>query len=198
MSLSFPPTVRRVHIVGGAGAGKSTLASQLGACLSAPVYHLDALNIVDATEHKRSLAPRAAEVQRIAAEPAWVTEGIFLGWTDALLRASDRIIWLDLPWYIALGRIVRRYIQASLRGTNQYRGLRRLLRFLRWSAAYYRPMSPAQIDALSAESPPSRATTERHLGPYTPKLLRCDSPAAVIDLLAALRATGICMPAKGS
>lgn len=187
-----------MHIVGGAGSGKSTLAGRLAATLAAPVYHLDALNFVDGTERTRPYAERLADVQRITATPAWVTEGIFLGWTDALLQAADRIIWLDLPWQIALSRIVWRYLQANRSGTNQYRGLRRLLRFLRWSAAYYRRMSPAQIDALNEESPHSRAATARHLRPYTQKLTRCCSPAEVADLLAALPATDVCMPMQAN
>jgi adenylate kinase family enzyme len=181
--------VRRIHIVGGAGSGKSTLARRLAPALGAPLYHLDALNFADGSEQRRSYADRVAAVQRIAAEPAWVTEGIYLGWTDLLLEAADLIIWLDLPWYIALPRIVRRHIQASVRGTNRYRGMRRLLRFLEWSAAYYRPMSRAQIDALSEESLHSRAATARHLRPYVRKLTRYRTPSQVNNLRAT-RAAG--------
>ena len=182
--------MRRVHIVGGAGSGKSTLAGQLGLALHAPVYHLDALQFIDTRERTRPAAQRLAAAARIAAAPAWVTEGIYLGWTDVLLEAADRIIWLDLPMHLALSRIVRRHLQASLAGTNPYRGLRRLLRFVRWSAAYYRPMSPAQIDALTEERPHNRAATARHLRPYTPKLTRCCSPAEVADLLLTLGGAG--------
>src|SRR5689334_17652627 len=85
--------LRRVHVIGGAGAGKSTLAGWLALRLQLPLYHLDALNFVDASERRRPYAERVSAVARIAAEPAWVTEGIFLGWTDALLGVADRIIW---------------------------------------------------------------------------------------------------------
>jgi adenylate kinase family enzyme len=181
-----PALPRRVHIIGGAGAGKSTLAGWLSARLNLPLYHLDALNFINASERRRPYNERVAAVAGIAAAPAWVTEGIFLGWTDALLVAADRVIWLDLPWYVALSRIVRRYVGASRRGANQYRGLRRLWRFLRWSAAYYRPMSRAQIDALPEESLHSRAATARHLRPYAHKLTRCRTTADVAAIRAAI------------
>jgi len=168
-----------MHIVGGAGQGKSTLARQLAGGLGAPLYHLDTLNFVGATDR-----------QRIAAGPPWVSEGIFLGRTDLLLQAADHIIWLDPSRHIALYRIMRRYRRASYRGTNQYRGLRRLLRFLRWSAAHYQHMSRAQIDALSEESLHSRAATARHLRLYTDKLIRCCTPAEVNDLRAELGLAG--------
>ena len=189
MSGSSSLPWRRVHILGGAGSGKSTLGRRLAASIPAPLYRLDALNFDGRTEQTRPYADRIADVQGIAAQPAWVAEGIYLGWTDALLEAADRIIWLDLSWQIALYRIVRRYLQASRRGTNQYPGIRRLLRFLRWSAAYYRPTSPAQIDALPEESLHSRAATARHLQAYTHKLTRCSTRAEVNNLLAALGIT---------
>ncbi|HZU76555.1 MAG TPA: hypothetical protein VFA70_07305 [Dehalococcoidia bacterium] len=188
MTASTAPALRRVHIVGGAGSGKSTLAEQIAPLLGVPHHHLDDLNFVGTSDQRRPYAARVADVRRIAAEPGWVTEGIYLGWTDALLQAAQWIIWLDLPWYIALARIVRRYVHASRHGTNRYQGLRRLLRFLEWSAAYYRPMSSAQIDALPEESLHSRAATARHLRPYAQKLTRCRTPADVTRLLAALRA----------
>lgn len=187
MALASTAQLRRVHIVGGAGSGKSTLARQVAPILGVPCYHLDDLNFVDASEQPRPYAERLAAAGRLAAEPGWVTEGVFLGWTDPLLESAERIFWLDLAWYIALPRIVRRYLAANRRGTNRYRGVRRLLRFLRWSAAYYRPMSPAQIAALPEESLHSRAATAQHLKPYAHKLSRCRSPGEVEELLASLR-----------
>jgi adenylate kinase family enzyme len=197
-SAGEPPTaLRRIHIAGGAGSGKSTLAGRLSTCLLEPVYHLDALNFVRGQQPK-PVEEREAALQRVLAQPEWITDGIYLGWTDALLEAADSIIWLDLPWYVALPRIVGRYIRASLSGTNEYRGVRRLMRFLGWSAAYYRPMTPAQIDALSEDSTHSRAATARHLGPYKAKLMRFRSAAQVDAFLATLEQAGVCRPRSAS
>jgi hypothetical protein len=169
----------RLHIVGGAGSGKTTLARHLTRRLRLPVYALDEINFVDGVSSKRPQGERLAAVRQIAAQPAWITEGIFVGWTDELLRQAELIIWLDLPWYTALPRIVRRYLQDSRRGTNRYSGLGTLLKFLAWSWAYYRPMTAAQIDALPEEDLHSRVATARHLGPYREKLIRLRSPDAV-------------------
>lgn len=176
----------RVHLIGGAGSGKTTLATTLARRIDVPLYSLDDINFADGFHRPRPQGRRLAEVERIACEPAWVTEGIFVGWTNALLEAATLIVWLDLPLHVALGRIVLRHIRASLAGANPYPGLLRLLSFMRWSAAYYRRMSPAAIDALDEESLHSRAATARHLAPYRQKLIRVCNPAEVADLRACL------------
>ncbi|HEY1015287.1 MAG TPA: hypothetical protein VGE07_21455, partial [Herpetosiphonaceae bacterium] len=88
---------RKIHIVGGGGSGKTTLARRLAAATQAPLYELDAIGYEGGAGAKRPLAAKLADIARISAEPAWVTEGIFLWWTDELLAAAELIIWLDLP-----------------------------------------------------------------------------------------------------
>ena len=95
---------RRVHVTGGQGSGKSTLARRLGALLDAPVYELDLVGWEAGTGRERPLEETLARVREIAAQPRWVTEGTMPGWSDPLLRAADRIVWLDIPWGVALWR----------------------------------------------------------------------------------------------
>lgn len=181
-----PRTLCHVHIVGGAGSGKTVLGRYLAQRMNQPVYALDDINFQNGVDRMRPRAERLAAVERIASQPGWITEGIFVGWTDDLLRQADLIIWLDLPWYTAMLRILRRHIHTSLAGTNRYPSLHSLLRFIVWSCAYYRPMTPAQIDALPEENLHSRAATARHLRPYRDKLIRCTSPAEVRELSACI------------
>ena len=133
---------RRIHIIGGAGSGKTTLARAIGGARTLPAYDLDAIAYEDGAGAKRSLDARLADVRRIVGQPSWVTEGIFLWWTDELLRNADVIIWLDLPWRIGARRIVLRHLRTSIAGTNRHRGIRNLIRFLRATQRYYRAKSP--------------------------------------------------------
>ncbi len=129
--------VHRIHIVGGPGSGKTTIALELGRMLEVPIYDLDEVGYEGGAGDRRPLDVRLADVRTIAAQPGWVTEGVFLGWTDDLLRAADVILWLDIPWRVAAWRIVPRHVRATLAGTNRHPGVLRLLRFLRVARRYY-------------------------------------------------------------
>jgi hypothetical protein len=99
--------VRRVMILGPPGSGKSTLARQLGARHGLPVFHLDQAYwrrgwIMAPPEEFR------AEVDRIASLPAWIIDGNYTFVVESRLRAADTMIYLDVPSWLSLWRIVRR------------------------------------------------------------------------------------------
>ena len=188
---------RRVHIIGGPGSGKTTLAKKLGEYVQAPVYELDKIAFEGPDFAARPLDLRLAEVQEIASQPAWITEGMWLGWTDELLRNCDVIIWLDyLSWFVAAKRIIVRFVrngfkevmsQSGLRKFTRIqdykRNLRQLIGVLRSSRTYYHDQaveSPA--DFLDSHAY-SRSVTETHLVPYRPKLLRLRRESDVSVLL---------------
>ena len=176
---------QRVHIVGGPGSGKTTVALDLGRRIGVPAYDLDEIGYQGGAGDRRPLDARLADVCAIAAQPGWVTEGVFLGWTDELLRAADVILWLDMPWRVAAWRIIARHVRASLAGTNRHPGILRLLRFLRFAMRYYRA-SEARPVVLDNDGSNSRAATSGHLEPFWGKVVLCRSADDVETLLASL------------
>ncbi|HEX5505296.1 MAG TPA: hypothetical protein VFW96_21945 [Thermomicrobiales bacterium] len=161
--------MRRVHVIGGPGSGKTTLARRLGDALGVPTCDLDA--VAYPAHRKRPGGERRAEAERIAAGEGWVTEGIYLGWVEPLLERADAIVWLDVPWRVAAWRIATRHLAASLAGTNEHAGWRRLAAFLAEARRYYAgrrvPAGPEDDGSLS------RAATDLALGPYRAKVVRC-------------------------
>jgi adenylate kinase family enzyme len=148
-------------------------------------YDLDEVGYEGGNGPQRSLAARQADIERIMAQPRWVTEGIFLRWTDPLLQAAEVIIWLDLPWWLALWRILTRHIKLSWAGTNKHPGWRRLLGFMRWAFHYYTspqivpPHTQNDDGTVMNDGATNRAVTAQHLQAYQAKLVRCATTKAV-------------------
>ncbi len=118
----------KIHILGGPGSGKTTLAKSLSSRFHIPHYDLDKMN----------LEPESAVA--LAEESAWITEGIYLVVTEPLLYSADYIVLLITPWPIAAWRIIRRHILNSLRGTQAYpgiNGVKLLFKLLKYTHRYY-------------------------------------------------------------
>jgi adenylate kinase family enzyme len=167
-------SVMRVHIVGGPGSGKTTLAHNLARECSLPLCELDTVAYEHGAGAKRPLDLRLADVATVSGQDAWITEGIFLGWTDELFDRADAIIWLDLPWRLAAWRILLRHARASRAGANPHHGFRRLIKFLLNARRYYR--APANIAAAPDDD---RAVTGNAtanlLARYGRKTIHCRS-----------------------
>src|SRR5579859_1918309 len=108
--------MEKIHILGGSGSGKTTLAQHISSLLHVPHYDLDAIGL------KKGLVTEE-DAFAIAAQPAWVSEGVYLIFTEPLLYKADVIVWLEVAWPVAVWRIIRRHITRSLHGTNPYPGL---------------------------------------------------------------------------
>ncbi|MEM7499263.1 MAG: DNA topology modulation protein FlaR [Pseudomonadota bacterium] len=99
--------MRRVMVLGGAGAGKSTFARALGGRLSVPVVHLDSLywesGWVPAEE-----AVFLARIEEAVRGDAWVMDGNYSRTWPMRLARADTVILLDVSTPRRLARVVRR------------------------------------------------------------------------------------------
>jgi adenylate kinase family enzyme len=95
--------MQRVNITGNAGAGKSTLATQLGRSLGLDVIGLDKI-VWQPRWRKTPRAQRLRAEAEIANRPGWVVDGV----SDLMREAADTIVFLDLPRRTVLWRCAKR------------------------------------------------------------------------------------------
>ena len=168
----------RLHIIGVPSAGKTTLAAGIADALHLPHHDLDAVAFTDERWTMRSLPQRRAMIDEIVRQPGSVTEGGFLGWTQPLLDAADRIIWLDPPLHVLLWRHLRRHARHPHR-------LPSLLAF-QWRS--YR--QPAGAGPATDDPNQTRAGIDAALRPYEEKVIRLKRAPSVRRAIESLRLSG--------
>jgi adenylate kinase family enzyme len=155
--------VDRIAIVGCIGAGKSTLARQLGAALGLEVIHLDRLWWEDGsyvirgrkTVRERTLAPPAYRRvhEEVVAADRWVIDGD-AAWLDLRLGRADTIVFMDLPGWLCAGRVIRRAGKPRAdyppNVRESWRWTLVLLKWIVWT--YPRSRSPAIAAGVAANS----------------------------------------------
>ena len=101
--------MQRILIIGSGGAGKSTLARQMGEKLSLPVVHLDKLfwkpgwveESQEAFDEKLALE---------LAKPQWIMDGNFNRTIPARMARCDTVIYLDFDRVTCLLGVLKRVI----------------------------------------------------------------------------------------
>jgi adenylate kinase family enzyme len=166
----------KVHVIGPSGAGKTTLARELGERVGLPVYPLNPIAFTDMHWTIRPLTEKMAAVREILQQPGWVAEGGHVGWTEPLLDAADVIIWVDISLLTTVRRRTR-----GLNGRQLVLETPQIWWQVRWYLRRYR--SGQDIDRL-----PSRSAIWHFLRPRMAKVRRYRSNPPVDVVEATIRA----------
>lgn len=102
--------MKRIVIIGPGGAGKSTLARQIGEKAGLPIIHLDAHYWREGWVEPPKQAWEQT-VRKLTEGEVWVMDGNYGGTMDTRLAAADTIIFLDLPRWLCLRRVVQRQVR---------------------------------------------------------------------------------------
>ena len=110
--------LRRIVIIGCPAAGKSTLATKLGAALYIPVVKRDYLGELGSE-------PYRAAIISMAGTSAWILDGPPFFEEDVVYAAADIIMWLDTPKSSVLWWGVKRAFAETRAGGSLMHALHR-------------------------------------------------------------------------
>lgn len=100
----------RIVIIGSPGAGKTTLAIQLGKILEIPVFHLDRFFWQPCWIGEPGDV-RKEKLEKLIQQEQWIIEGTYLRSSEPRLRAADTIIFLDMSTWLCLRRVIYRHFK---------------------------------------------------------------------------------------
>ena len=175
---------RRVAVIGGSCTGKTTTSRALAAKLGVPHVELDALHHEPGWHEASAEVLRARVEEALAAAPdGWVVDGNYHGKIGTfVLERADTVVFLDLPFWLTLRRVVWRTLRRIVTREELWNGNRESLRLalsrdsiIWWVVTEhgkYREKWPPRYEALP------------HL-----RVVRLHSPREVRDFVQSIQAT---------
>ena len=145
--------MRRVVIVGSGGAGKSTLAADLGRRTGLPVVHLDRHFWHPGWVETPRDEWRAVQRELLAGDE-WIVDGNYSATLDERLPRADTVVFCDFRAWRTLPRILRRTL-FNLGRAVQAEGCPERLdpKFLWWVLRYRSRSRPRVAQAIADLAP---------------------------------------------
>lgn len=130
----------KIHIIGGPGSGKTSLALELSNKYRIPHYDLDDLqwdNESNSYGNKRDQNERDALLAEILKQNDWIIEGVYYAWCRQCFEDADKIYFLNVPRKTYRSRIIQRFIRRKFgleKGKKET--LKSVRELLRWADKY--------------------------------------------------------------
>ena len=125
---------RRIWILGGTAAGKTTLAKKISEKLGISHYSIDDFSYKKKWTEKYSKEDRVKNLEKASKKASWVIEGFHSDdWILSSMKRADVVVFLDMHKIRTLIRTVGRQIDRKREGKSGA-GLKDFFDLLRWHA----------------------------------------------------------------
>ena len=101
--------MKKILVIGSAGAGKSTLTKSLGALLNIPVVHLDTYFWLPGWQ-ERDKNEFLQKLRQTLLEHTWIIDGNYSQTLSMRIENADTIIFLDRSRWTCLYRVIKRWL----------------------------------------------------------------------------------------
>jgi adenylate kinase family enzyme len=115
--------VRRISVVGNSGSGKTRLARRLAEQRRIPHLELDSIFHLPGWQEPAPDEFRH-RVAAFAAQDTWVIDGNYRVVQDLVWQRADTVVWIDLPRFTVMRRVVPRTLARVVRRTELWNGNR--------------------------------------------------------------------------
>jgi adenylate kinase family enzyme len=130
-------SLMRLLILGNSGAGKTTLAADMGRLTGVSVISLDSIFWEPGGFNaKRGDGEMERDLAAIRDGQEWIVEGVFGDLAGKLVDSATHLVFLDLSWDDCRTGLLSRGSE-SARHRNSREAARRFDELLRWAEAYY-------------------------------------------------------------
>jgi adenylate kinase family enzyme len=122
---------QRIVIAGNSGSGKSHTALRFAQAFALPLVDLDQIFwLADGYGTKRDEIEARSLVEKAAAQPAWVIEGVFGALCGIALQKATGLIWLDVPWEECRAGLTERGLRRDMTQADH-------AKLVAWAADYW-------------------------------------------------------------
>lgn len=132
--------MKRIHIVGGPGSGKTYIAKKLSSLMKIPWFDLDDIYWDRKANDYGTKTPeklRDKKFKSILKKDKWIVEGVYYKWTYPSFAKADRIIIIKTNVYVRDGRIIKRFIKRKLGLVKSKKeNLKDLISMIKWNHQY--------------------------------------------------------------
>lgn len=144
---------KRIHIIGGAGSGKTRAARKISEKIGIATYDLDTIfwdNRDDSYNKKAIPEVRDQKLREILLHESWIIEGVYFQWLKESFQQADVIILLIPNYTICTLRIISRFIKRKIgiMPSKKKETIKGLIELIQWNQRYNKDYIPEIITLL--------------------------------------------------